>query len=736
MRGTTRVIAIVASCFVAACSAPGPDDRPADAGVVLDLVADEGLANTVVDGALTDLARLGESELAARGFLNRDGALFGTGPATIVEFHAFRPRAREITVHFDPTGWFRRADGRLQVSINGDDVAVLRRRDMGAPITIALGADTQRIGVNEIEFRYLSGENESNFGDDSDRPRGVFLALTLGSLEPEQEPTVPTTVGSTDGLRIPVGIRREFFANVPDGAELHLDGFTTAGVADELELQVEFAQDGATPTLTTLDPTTRTSEVISFDLEPGPTRIALMVSRGGNVDADEGSVVLAQARLMGTAAPAIATAGPALADPPNVIVYLIDTLRADHLGVYGYDRPTSPNLDRFATDAVVFEALQAQSSWTKPAIASTMTGLLPQQHGVQGRQDYLGMDSWTLATVLQMAGYATYAATTNSTVFSDFNFDQGFHEFVELGEQPTAEVHQLADAVNEQFFTWLDRRPKQAPFFAYLHTTDPHAPYAPREPYRSMFASELIADVDINKPANAHRALQPGTSLDAEDVRRHMVGLYDAEIAFNDAQFGLLVERLKAEDLYDSSLIIVLSDHGEEFLDHGAWSHGATLFQEQLHVPLIVKLPNGARAGERVAERAQHVDIFPTVMESAGLDFATAGPGVSLLSLGNELGNRPALSHLALTTTLHESVAVGADKLMRSLAPDGRLQARLFDLVADPGESAATTRVVTHGYLLDLLARAALLGIGAESEGQVILDPEMTEQLRALGYIQ
>lgn len=419
-----------------------------------------------------------------------------------------------------------------------------------------------------------------------------------------------------------------------------------------------------------------------------------------------------------------------------MLIYLIDTLRADHLGIYGYDRATSPFLDAFAADTIVFDAAQAQSSWTKPVVASIMTGLLPQAHGVQGREDKIAPGARTLAGILQLAGYATYAVSTNSTVFSDFNFDIGFHEFVELGERPVEEVHQFSDAVNSVFFEWIAARPSGRPFFAFLHTTDPHEPYTPREPYRGALANDVLNPA-ITKGPSARRALAADPTMDVEQLRRDMEHLYDAEIAFNDAQFGVLVERLEAAGLYDSLLIIVLSDHGEEFQEHRGWSHGTTLYQEVVHVPLLVKLPGQARAGERVAQIAQHIDIFPTVMQVVGLDYSIAGSGVSLLDLPDlEIAQRrPAVSHLAHTDALTESVRVGAAKLIRRVRPDGVTWTRLFDLAEDPAETMGLARPVTEGLLRTILKRATLAE-NSSSSGKLILDPEMTERLRALGYIQ
>jgi arylsulfatase A-like enzyme len=720
--------------FALVAVACGTGAVPAAAGNpdVVDLVADFAFSEARLNGTLPDLDAISADELRNRGFMRREENLLGIGEASWAEFYSYSPARRELTFEFDPSGWYRRLDARVEVDLNGTALTTMNRRDMQEAQIIALPAEYMVNGANRITFRYGHGPAaEAPAAAETDRPRGVIEQLALDAPVPANVASLREDGGATI-LQLPVGARQEYFADLPAGATLDLGGLDAFGETGAV-LHVEFAQDGTAPHVITLDPAQADVAHTAIELAPGPTRIALTAVAAGR--AVERGILIGDARVTAPAPALSATLAPAVAATPNVVIYLIDTLRADHLGLYGYDRPTSPNLDRFAEDAIVFESMQAQSSWTKPVVASIMTGLLPQQHGVQGREDNLAADARTIASILRLAGFATHAISTNSTVFSDFNFDVGFHVFDELGERPTDEVHQLSDAVNERFFGWLEGRPMDRPFFAFLHTTDPHEPYVPRQPYRDLLAADVL-NPTITKGPSARRALEADPTLDRDRLRRDMEHLYDAEIAFNDAQFGVLVERLKADGLYDSSLIIVLSDHGDEFLEHGAWSHGGTLFQELLHVPLIVKLPDQQRGGERVAERAQHVDVFPTVMQVAGLDYTVDGPGTSLLVLDQSPGvNRPVISHLALTPTLQESVLSDSLKLIRRAPPGAQIRSFLFDLQADPGEVAPISRSIAEGYLTGLLKRAALSGV-AGSGGQLILDPEMTEQLRALGYIQ
>jgi len=717
----------------AACGPTGPSPTSAgargDTAIVLDLLVAFPLSEAARETGLTNLTRLDPPRLREQGFVRRDKGLLGIGDESWVEFYSATGRARELTLEVQLAGWYRQLAARIEIFANGNRVAVLKRPDLQTSQRVALAAEVLRRGTNRIALRYESRDEVT-----VDRPRVTFAELSLD--ETGDVTVIDTATGAR--LRLPAGARQEYFAYIPAGASLALEGIDVFGAIDEdLALAVEITREGSAGSQRE---TVRADEMapvtIPIEGPSGATRIALVATPRSGRPTPSAGLELDRAQVVAPAQHLETRTVMAPAAAPNVLIYLIDTLRADHLGLYGYDRPTSPSLDAFAADAIVFDDAQAQSSWTKPVVASMMTGLLPQQHGVQRREDYVAPDARTLAGILQLAGYATYSVSTNSTVFSDFNFDIGFHEFVELGERSTPEAHQLSDVVNSRFFEWLDERPSGRPFFAFLHTTDPHEPYVPREPYRGAFASDVL-DPTITKGPSARRALAADPTMDAERLRRDMSHLYDAEIAFNDAQFGVLVERLKAAGLYDSSLIVVLSDHGEEFFEHGAWSHGLTLYQEVMHIPLLVKLPNQERAGERVAEIAQHVDLLPTVMQVAGLDYAVAGPGVSLLDLPDleTAERRPAVSHLALTPTLTESVRVGAAKLIRRARPDGVVRTMVFDLAADPAETLLLSRPVTQGFLTTILKRAALTG-SVGSGGQLILDPEMTERLRALGYIQ
>ena len=330
---------------------------------------------------------------------------------------------------------------------------------------------------------------------------------------------------------------------------------------------------------------------------------------------------LALALLVAVAACARDRAPEAPAAPPDLVVYLIDTLRADHLGCYGYPRPTSPRIDAFARQAVRVREARAQSSWTKPAVATLLTGLYPVSHGAQRRSQGLDASVVTLAERLSTRGYETAYFGTNPTVTAKFGFEQGFSEFHYLSQpRGRRRGHVDASEIHREVVAWLDRRDRAKPFFLVVHTLDPHDPYRPREPYRARFA----ADVDVETAC----CIRPHelAALDAEGARaraRAMIDLYDGEIAQNDAAFGELLDELERRDLYDRAAILLTSDHGEEFFDHGGWRHASTLYEEVLRVPFLFRLPGGAHGGGAIDGPVDQIDVAPTLLELAGIPAAS-----------------------------------------------------------------------------------------------------------------
>ena len=426
-------------------------------------------------------------------------------------------------------------------------------------------------------------------------------------------------------------------------------------------------------------------------------------------------------------------------DRPNIVVYLIDALRADRIGCYGYDRGTTPHIDEFSSSAVLFSGAQAQTSWTRPAVASIFTGLLPQQHGTTDKKDVLPKSATTIAELLTDAGYESAAVISNGNVDLVYGFSQGFSYYKYLEEVEIGENVVRSDDVNQAVFSWLDEFRATEPFFLYVHTVDPHLPYAPPRSTREAFAPGVddpsIGSVEaVNKVAARRDQVTP-------DLVKQLSDLYDGEVAANDASFGEFYAGLGERGLLDNTVVVVLSDHGEEFFDHGGWTHGNTLNAEMLDVPLIIRIPGVTPRS--IPEIVQHVDLFSTLLDLAGVEPPAGVFGRSARPLWTEgvtaeWTNR-GLSHLELKERFGEAWVDPQWKTMTKRLRNGDLQTFLFNRETDPTEQSdlASRR---QDLLEELLARYAeevsaagdaLLGVEIDEDREA----EVEAQLRALGYL-
>jgi arylsulfatase A-like enzyme len=429
---------------------------------------------------------------------------------------------------------------------------------------------------------------------------------------------------------------------------------------------------------------------------------------------------------------------PASDGAPNVLVLLVDTLRAERLGCYGAPVSPSPTLDRLAQGGLLFESAIAQASWTLPSVATLFTGLHPRSHGVAGLPEeshaaaqaadrhedtdpaYLSDGLPTLAAQAQRAGITTVGISTNPLVSRGTNLARGFESFLELRWN---EGQRRAGEVNDLFLEWLAHNGEHR-FLAYLHYMDIHAPYQPPASFRPQppagVRAAVVAGDLIRMRKISLNGRRPLTEAELDYVR----SLYDGQIRYWDAELARLLEGLAAAGVAERTVVIVLSDHGEEFLDHGWLGHGPHLYDEAIRVPLIIHGPGIAR--RKVARQAQGIDLFPTVAALLGLPAVPGLPGTDLLAL---LDDRPAVSQAGNDVV---SVRTPQWKLIRDAA-SGTIQ--LFDLAADPGER--------QDRAADASRVAALLGHMERWESAVPLPPPVTgrdqavrEKLQALGYVE
>ena len=433
--------------------------------------------------------------------------------------------------------------------------------------------------------------------------------------------------------------------------------------------------------------------------------------------------------------------------PPDVFVYIIDALRADHLGCYGYARDTSPNIDEFSTEATLYEHAYTPATWTRPAVASMLSGIYPSVHGAVHTDDRLGEQPVLLPEILQDAGYVTYSLTANVNVTAECGFDQGYTEFRHV---PYARATLLTDMALRR----LSKLDQGQPVFALVHTMEPHAPYTPSAEHLRLFDRGLRASNDGSADAlNSLSYVRPEWS--EADVE-HLVDLYDAEIHEADSAFGRFLALLKAAGRYNRSLIILMSDHGEAFGEHNTRAHGFDLNRETMGIMFIVKYPDAKRAGVSISQPASLIDVLPTVLAELDLraDIPYRLPGRDLASLGSDLegGRRRVFGEVSrLVDNAVDLVGVvdedgfkrviDVSAIPRETAAQASLG--LWDTGGDRGERAnlADDWPVRAAYGEQLLAEWLveqnnwLDGGRQGAVPKVELSPERVRELETLGYV-
>ena len=381
----------------------------------------------------------------------------------------------------------------------------------------------------------------------------------------------------------------------------------------------------------------------------------------------------------------------------NVLIVLIDTLRQDHLGCYGYPRNTSPHIDALREDGVLFAQAVPQSSWTRPSVASLLTCCYPSTHGASDRDSVMRTGMPTLAEALRAAGYETHAFMSNPTCMPVWGIGNEFDRVLDTVETelPNSDDRKTINAVIATL-----RYAAGRPWFFYLHLMGPHKPYAAFGPYGTMFESPVLE----------------GT----EEERRvqQLLDAYDGEIAYTDAQIGRLTAELRTLGLYEDTLIVLLSDHGEQFYEHGAWGHGESLHLEELSIPLLMKLPDSAHARARYEPLVEVVGGGPTVLEALGVPMDARFQGRSFWGgiQGQVLGEHLAAASLLLEKKSMYMAQSKEAKFIHDLVAQQRLW---FDLVADPREQHPASRPVAGGDELQRYA-ARVATLGAEGLNMLI----------------
>lgn len=438
---------------------------------------------------------------------------------------------------------------------------------------------------------------------------------------------------------------------------------------------------------------------------------------------------------------------------PNVILISLDTLRADHLGCYGYPKNTSPNIDLLAQEGALFSQTFAHAPGTYPSHWSIMTALFPNNHYYYYHLDHFYNPSLlTLADFLREEGYATSAFTGGAGVSARLGFSQGFDSYFEY-KGSGVEQESLEDLYTKTQ-KWLQAC-KNRKFFLFLHTYEIHDPYIPPDEFRQKISEEKLkwnkAQLQriFNWPRGRFKHLN-------EKERDNLVVLYDGEIRYTDERLiKPLVGYLKEAGLYDQTMIILTSDHGEEFYEHKGWGHSTSLYNELLNVPLIIKFPHAKYRSQKISQIVRSVDIVPTIMDT--LDIQVSGyefDGESLVSLlsGKEKKDRVFISEKRFGPMFPDRIAINKAnfKLVVNSPysgihiayyhpdPPQPLEVELFDMGNDPleKENLADDKAQVTRELLEQIDRYRKNSkIKNRKTLRPVFDKKLEERLKALGYI-
>ena len=463
------------------------------------------------------------------------------------------------------------------------------------------------------------------------------------------------------------------------------------------------------------------------------------------------------------------------AEPKGVIVVLADTLRRHHLALYGHDRPNTPNLDRMAEEGVLFRDAISQATWTKVSVPSILSSLYPTTHQIVSFNDRLPSAAVTMAEAFQGAGFATWASSSVPFSGQLTNLHQGVEVLHEEASVTLPEG--VSDTKTGRYFIdeltpWLERH-RDVPFFAFVHAMDPHSPFRPYPPYDTLWTDGAAAerydrDLEQVRPHIQHpvlrrfgmpsRAEMEAAGVEIDPYLDHERAWYDASILALDAEIGRLREVLERLGRDRDTVIAFVSDHGEEFLEHGNHWHGLSVYAEMIEVPLMLHWPGGLPGGTVVDTTVQTLDMMPTLLELAGLPIPETAQGTSLAPLwaagGPSERRLPAIAErktpMTDTGIVNDSF-IGSDSLAIVEAEwkliwnvrqgEGVPEHELFHRSSDPFDqnNVAADQPDVVERLRSLLERWRETAIAArlpsDAESAENLSAEDLERLKSLGYL-
>lgn len=647
------------------------------------------------------------------------------------------------------------ADVRISVHINGERVGYLRLPPVGSlgVVQLELDAGTLDVGDNVITMRADLGSVPRSVRKRLDTIFAIdWLALVPeGEAVPGETDTPPIVAVAGEGGKPELALAADhsfgFTLRVPAGGRLR------AQVASASSDQASRPDAERKATIEGSQAASALGVRIIREKEKAPTTIAES-ALGQALDVDltpfEGELV--RLELEGRSAlrllhPVVAVkaapasqggeeaeknATPRASRARNVLVYLIDTLRADKLRPYNQQsRVETPGLERYVQHATLFEQGFTQENWTKPSVATLLSGLLPWQHRAMDGESTLPASVAILPEIFRKEGFETAGFVCNGYVSRPFGFERGwgrFKNYIKEGQRTQARF------VASDVLAWLDQRDKDKPFFLYVHTIDPHVPYIPPpETLQRYDPSPYSGPVDFTRDRLLLEKVKGKRVRLNDRDRKRLEALYDGEISYHDVHMAAILEGLERRQLSEETLVVITADHGEEFFDHDSVGHGHSLYQELLRVPFIIRVPGLSAASSRITESVGLVDIAPTIADAVGVTLPDKVAGRSLLPLlRGEKDSAPRVM-VAGSNDAWRAIIVDDLKLIQRTYDD----VQIYDLRSDPAEknNLANERPLALRYLRGLLGLSLVGTEGRTHRARATrIDAATEAQLRALGY--
>jgi arylsulfatase len=658
----------------------------------------------------------------------------------------------------------------VTVRLNGSEVERFRLNETRHRYRIGLPASAQRVGDNRLRFTFAATASPADADPknlDKRRLAAAFYTMATGpaddlSLEDLLARDAPRPFAVLDDHGVPAltlmgpAVVR-FALRLPPSAELRFTPRLEAAAgaaAGKAYLHVLVESEG-TPEHEVWGRVVDAGKPLGEQVVRLPGRAGDIV-RVGLAAGTAGSPRFAWGRFL---APRVLGrgGGDSLEPPPlsprddarasalraslagaNVFFVILDAARAQELGAYGYPRKTTPEIDRIASEGVVFDRVYTPAVYTLGAMSSVWTSQYPDRHHSEvSFSARLPKDRLTLAQLLSAQGIKTAGFVANAVAGRLFGFDRGFSDFDEVFRT----LGSRGDVFREAVPPWLARN-KDGRFFAYVHFREPHFPYDPPPPFDTRFGEEGPITRAQRRDAAFFQDVNQGRRPFDEAQRQHLVRLYDGSLAFADQEVGALRRALEAEGLWDKTVFILAADHGEELFERGWIGHNVHVYEPSVHVPLVIRFPKGTGpAGVRVSALADLLDVAPTVADVFGV-MGRGGSdrefqGRSLLPEVMGAPGKPSV--LSRTVWDRPRYALRDDRF--KFFYDTRTgEEHLYDLQADPGEThdllareplrAAYYRQALHHWTLELAQR------GPESSEKAEVSKEQCENLKALGYVQ